>query len=28
VAKGTGMAFGRMTTLLDGFEAATVYKYR
>ncbi len=28
VAKGTGMAFGSMTTLLDGFEAATVYKYR
>ena len=28
VAKGTGMAFGRMTTLLDGFESATVYKYR
>lgn len=28
VAKGTGMAFGKMTTLLDGFEAATIYKYR
>ena len=28
VAKGTGMAFGSMTTLLDGFETATVYKYR
>lgn len=28
VAKGTGMAFGSMTALLDGFEAATVYKYR
>ncbi|MBR6384947.1 MAG: rod shape-determining protein [Ruminococcus sp.] len=28
VAKGTGMAFGQMTTLLDGFEAVTVYKYR
>lgn len=28
VAKGTGMAFGKMTTLLDGFETATVYKYR
>lgn len=28
VAKGTGMAFGSLTTLLDGFETATVYKYR
>lgn len=28
VAKGTGMAFKSMTTLLDGFEAVTVYKYR
>lgn len=28
VAKGTGMAFKNMTTLLDGFEAVTVYKYR
>ncbi|MBR0141047.1 MAG: rod shape-determining protein [Ruminococcus sp.] len=28
VAKGTGMAFGQMTTLLDGFEAVTVYKHR
>ena len=28
VAKGTGMAFGKMTALLDGFETATVYKYR
>lgn len=28
VAKGTGMAFRNMTTLLDGFESATVYKYR
>lgn len=27
-AKGTGMAFSSMTTLLDGFEAAPVYKYR
>ncbi len=28
VAKGTGMSFDSMTTLLDGFEAVTVYKYR
>lgn len=28
VAKGTGKAFKSMTTLLDGFEAVTVYKYR
>ncbi len=28
VAKGTGLAFGKMTTLLDGFESAPVYKYR
>ncbi|MBR6243523.1 MAG: rod shape-determining protein [Ruminococcus sp.] len=28
VAKGTGMAFGKMTTLLDGFEEAAVYKYK
>ena len=28
VAKGTGMAFDSMTALLDGFEAATIYKYR
>jgi rod shape-determining protein MreB len=27
VAKGTGMAFDRTTTLLDGFESATIYKY-
>ncbi len=27
-AKGTGMAFGKLTALLDGFESATVYKYR
>ena len=28
VAKGTGLAFGKMTSLLDGFESAPVYKYR
>jgi rod shape-determining protein MreB len=28
VAKGTSLAFGKMTTLLDGFESAPVYKYR
>lgn len=28
VAKGTGLAFSKMNTLLDGFETATVYKYR
>ncbi|MCM1133872.1 MAG: rod shape-determining protein [Ruminococcus flavefaciens] len=28
VAKGTGMAFKSMTTLLDGFESVAVYKYR
>ncbi len=28
VAKGTGMAFSKMTTLLDGFDATAVYKYR
>ncbi|MDE6091879.1 MAG: rod shape-determining protein, partial [Ruminococcus sp.] len=28
VAKGTGLAFGKMNSLLDGFESAPVYKYR
>lgn len=28
VAKGTGMAFGKMTTLLDGFEVAPISRYR
>lgn len=28
VAKGTGLAFGKMSSLLDGFETAPVYKYR
>jgi len=28
VAKGTGLAFGKTTTLLDGFESAPIYKYR
>lgn len=28
VAKGTGMAFDRTSTLLDGFEAAPIRKYR
>ena len=28
ILSATGMAFGKMTTLLDGFETATVYKYR
>jgi rod shape-determining protein MreB len=28
VAKGTSMAFGKVTTLLDGFEDTQIYKYR